>query len=61
VTGRAGPAAGVISVREGSMSDSDLLILAPWIIFIVGVVALSVLAITRNGGRRGRRRRDRRR
>ena len=47
------------------MSDSDLLVLAPWALFIAGVVLLVVLGLTRNhggGGRSGRRRsRSRRR
>jgi hypothetical protein len=50
---------------EASMSDSDLLVLAPWALFIAGVVLLVVLGLTRNhggGGRSGRRRsRSRRR
>jgi hypothetical protein len=44
------------------LSDSDLLVLAPWVVFAGGVVTLMVLAITRERrrhrfvrGRRGRR------
>jgi len=44
------------------VSDSDLLVLAPWVLFAGGVVTLMVLAITRERrrsriirGRRGRR------
>jgi hypothetical protein len=40
------------------VSDSDLLILAPWALFIAGVAILVLLAATRNhgGGRRNGRR-----
>jgi len=43
------------------MIDSDLLVLAPWVLFIAGVGVLVLLAVTRNhgGGRRGGRRRSR--
>jgi hypothetical protein len=43
------------------MSDSDLLVLAPWAVFIAGVGLLVLLAVTRNhgGGGRGGRRRSR--
>jgi hypothetical protein len=48
--------------RGGSVTDSDLLVLAPWVLFAGGVVTLMVLAITRERrrsriirGRRGRR------
>jgi hypothetical protein len=42
------------------MSDSDLLVLAPWALFIAGVGLLVLLAVTRNhGDRRGGRRRTR--
>jgi hypothetical protein len=46
---------------EGSVSDSDLLVLAPWAVFIAGVVLLVLLAFTRNhgGDRRSGRRRSR--
>ena len=45
-----------------SMTDSDLLVLAPWVLFAGGVITLMVLAVTRERrrsriirGRRGRR------
>ena len=40
------------------MSDSDLLVLVPWAVFITGVAVLIVLTVTRNRGAasRGRRR-----
>ena len=40
------------------LSDSDLLVLAPWAVFIAGVAVLIVLTVTRNhgAGHRGRRR-----
>jgi hypothetical protein len=40
------------------VSDSDLLIVAPWALFIAGVAVLILLAVTRNhgGGRRNGRR-----
>jgi hypothetical protein len=43
------------------VSDSDLLVLAPWAVFIAGVGLLVLLAVTRNhgGGSRGGRRRSR--
>jgi hypothetical protein len=41
------------------VSESDLLVLAPWVVFIVGVAALGVLALSRHPGRRARRRRRR--
>jgi hypothetical protein len=41
------------------VTDSDLLVLAPWIVFAGGVVTLMVLAITRER-RRGRVSRGRR-
>jgi hypothetical protein len=46
---------------EGSVSDSDLLVLAPWAVFIAGVGLLVLLAFTRShgGDRRGGRRRSR--
>jgi ABC-type antimicrobial peptide transport system permease subunit len=47
------------------VSDSDLLVLAPWAVFIAGVALLVLLAVTRSHGgerRNGRRRsRSRRR
>ena len=46
------------------MSYSDLLILAPWVVFIAGVAILVLLAVTRGRGgyrRGGRRRRGSRR
>jgi hypothetical protein len=45
--------------EEGSVSGSDLLVLAPWVVFLAGVAALALLAVTRNHSRRGRRRRRR--
>jgi ABC-type antimicrobial peptide transport system permease subunit len=41
------------------VSDSNLLVLAPWAVFIAGVALLVLLAVTRNhgGARRGGRRR----
>jgi hypothetical protein len=41
------------------VSDSDLLVLAPWAVFIAGVALLVLLAVTRghSGDRRGGRRR----
>ncbi len=43
------------------VNDSDLLVLAPWVVFIAGVSLLVLLAVTRNhggdrrsGGRRSR-------
>jgi hypothetical protein len=47
---------------EGSVSDSDLLVLAPWAIFIAGVALLVVRTVTRGHGdddRRGGHRRGR--
>lgn len=43
------------------VSDSDLLVLAPWVVFIAGVGLLVLLAVTRNhgGDRRNARRRSR--
>jgi hypothetical protein len=41
------------------VSESDLLVLAPWVLFIAGVAALGLLALTRGSGRRARRRRRR--
>jgi Na+-transporting NADH:ubiquinone oxidoreductase subunit NqrD len=43
------------------VSDSDLLVLAPWAIFVVGVALLVVRTVTRNhdNDRRGERRRGR--
>lgn len=41
------------------MSESDLLILAPWVLFIAGVAALGLLILTRSPSRRARRRRRR--
>lgn len=43
------------------VSDSDLLVLAPWAVFIAGVALLVLLAVTRNhgGDRRNGRRRSR--
>jgi hypothetical protein len=43
------------------VSDSDLLIVAPWAVFIVGVGLLVLLAVTGNhgGDRRSGRRRSR--
>jgi hypothetical protein len=43
------------------MSESDLLVLAPWVLFIAGVATLALLALTRGAGRRHRYRRRRRR
>jgi hypothetical protein len=44
------------------MTDSDLLVLAPWVVFAGGVITLMVLAITRERRRNrlGRGRRPRR-
>ena len=49
---------------EGRVSDSDLLVLAPWAVFTAGVAVLIVLTLTRGHGgpghggrRRGRFRR----
>ena len=56
----AGPRRG--DPAEGSaVIDSDLLVLAPWAVFIAGVVLLVVLTVTRHhgGGGRGERRRSR--
>jgi hypothetical protein len=40
------------------LSDSDLLVLVPWAVFITGVAVLIALTVTRNHGaaERGRRR-----
>jgi hypothetical protein len=39
------------------LSDSDLLVLVPWAVFITGVAVLIALTVTRNhGAERGRRR-----
>jgi hypothetical protein len=47
------------------MTDSDLLVLAPWVVFAGGVITLMVLAITRDRRRsralRGRRARRKQR
>jgi hypothetical protein len=40
---------------EGSVSDSDLLVLTPWAVFALGVALLVVRTVTRRDGpRRGR-------
>ena len=50
------------NTEEGSVTDSDLLILAPWVIFAGGLITLMVLAVTRDRRRsRVTRRRARRR
>jgi hypothetical protein len=52
--------------EEGIVSGADLLVLAPWVVFAVGVITLIVLAFARGvprgpGGKPTRRHRSRQR